>query len=213
MEPRIIKILGPRRPLACIPGVAPEWFLASSSRSLARRDRVVKGRGVPQGPSGAGQSRVSSGFSGTTFRAALTSAIPRFLPFCSWPARPYFLQEPLPAQSATGPVSSRRLRGSTRSDRSSSDEGSRQLLPPPPLGSARTVLRAARLSSAPVAAPSAGLLYYRSAHYHRGRVNPLPAHAPRPRRLNTLACPPKNPAELGLCRRSPRSAWITRHCQ
>lgn len=112
MEPRISKILGPRRLLACIPGVAPDWVFASSSRSPARRDPVAKGRGVPQGLSGAAQSRVSSGFSRTTFRAALTSAILRFLPFCSWPARPYFLQEPLPALSATGPVSSRRLRGS-----------------------------------------------------------------------------------------------------
>lgn len=109
MEPRIIKILGPRRPLACIPRVPPEWFLASSSQLPAPRDPVAKGRGVPQRPSGAAQSLVSSGFSYTTFRAALTSAIPRFLPFCPWPARPYFLQESLPALSATGPVA---LRGS-----------------------------------------------------------------------------------------------------
>lgn len=68
------------------------------------------------------------------------------------------------------------------------------------------MLRAARLGSAPVAAPSAGLLYYRAAHYHRGRVNPLPAHAPRPRRPNPPACPLKNRAELQCSGLSPRSA-------
>lgn len=112
MEPKIIKIHGPRRPPACIPGVALDQVRASSPRSPACRDPDAKGREVRQGPSGEAQSRLSSGFPGATFRAALTSAIPRFLPFCSRPSRPHFLRERLPALSATGPVRSPLLRGS-----------------------------------------------------------------------------------------------------
>lgn len=112
MEPKIIKIHGPRRPPACIPGVALDQVRASSPRSPAYRDPDAKGRGVRQGPSGEAQSRLSSGFPGATFRAALTSAIPRFLPFCSRPSRPHFLRERLPVLSATGPVRSPLLRGS-----------------------------------------------------------------------------------------------------
>lgn len=113
MEPRVIKILGPRRPLACIPGVAPDWVLASSSRSSASRDPVAKGRGVPYGPSGGGLKPGVFRFLRHDFPGCSDISDPA-LPSLLLLARsaPYFLREALcQLYLRPGPVSSRRLRG------------------------------------------------------------------------------------------------------
>lgn len=156
---------------------------------------------------------MSSDFSGTTFRAALTSAIPRFLPFCSWPARPYFLQEPA---------------ASSVCDRARKLPAAPRLTDPPDLiarlqlkdpGSCSCRPRSALRGQCCAQRGSARLRWRRPqpASYITAQLiiieAPLtPSPPTRPARADPIP-QSVHPAELPLCKRFPRSAWTTRHRQ